>query len=222
MKNKLLKNLKILFVEDEEKIASSLKNAIGDEFRSFLIAKDGLEGMDLFSKTKPDVVISDITMPKMDGLEMAKQLKKINPDTPIIILSAYSDKDKLFAAIDVGVTKYFLKPYDPDELLDYIIEIAPTLNAQTVELVDGYSFNKTTSSLYKDAKFVSLTKNEIKFMLILLDNMDRLVDDKDIKTSVWEESVTDERLRTFIRRLRTKTSKSLVENVKGAGYRLVT
>ena len=89
---------------------------------------------------------------------MAKELKKINPDTPIIILSAYSDKDKLFAAIDIGVIKYFLKPYDPDELLNYIIEIAPSLNAQTIELADGFSFNKTTSSLYKDSKFISLTK----------------------------------------------------------------
>lgn len=221
MKNKLLENLKILLVEDEANIASSLKNAIGDEFRSFIIAKDGVEGKDLFIKIKPDVVISDITMPRMDGLEMAKELKKINPDTPIIILSAYSDKDKLFSAIDIGVTKYFLKPYDPDELIDYIIEIAPSLNAQTIELVDGFTFNKTTSSLYKDSKFVSLSKNEMKFMLILLENMDRLVDDKDIKMTVWDEEVTDERLRTFIRRLRTKTSKTLVENIKGVGYRLV-
>ena len=67
MRNKLLKNLKILLVEDEENIANSLKSAIGDEFRSFIIAKDGLEGKDLFEKIKPDVVISDITMPKMDG-----------------------------------------------------------------------------------------------------------------------------------------------------------
>ena len=221
MRNKLLKNLKILFVEDEENISKSLKNAIGDEFRSFIIANDGVEGKELLQKIKPDVVISDITMPNMDGLEMSKELKKINPDTPIIILSAYSDKDKLFSAIDVGVTKYFLKPYDPDELLNYIIEIAPTLNAQTIELAKGFSFNKTTSSLYKDSKFVSLTKNEMKFMLLLIENMDKLVDDIEIKLAVWDEEVTDERLRTFIRRLRSKTSKEFVENIKGAGYRLV-
>lgn len=221
MKNKLLKNLKILCVEDEVNIANSLKDAIGNEFRSFIIAKDGLEGKELFKKIKPDIVISDITMPNLNGLDMAKEIKKIDADTPIIILSAYSDKEKLFSAIDVGVAKYFLKPYDPDELLNYIIDIAPTLNAQTIELSNGYTFNKTTSSLYKDSKFVSLTKNEVKFMTLLVENMDKLVDDVDIKTTVWGEEVTDERLRTFIRRLRTKTSKGFVENIKGAGYRLV-
>jgi len=220
MKNKVLKSLKVLLVEDEENLARLLKSAIGDQFHSFTIAKDGEDGLDLFTKINPDIVITDITMPKKNGLEMAKDIKAINPDTPIIILSAFSDKEKLFSAIDVGVSKYFLKPFDPDELIEYIISISDKLDNKKIELIDGYIFNRTTNALYQNDKFIPLSKNEIKFICLLIKYKDTILDDKTIKLTLWEEEVSDERVRTFIRRMRAKTSKELVTNIKGLGYQL--
>ncbi len=220
MKNKILKELKVLLVEDEENIARLLKDAIGDNFHSFIVACDGVEGRELFIKIKPDIVITDINMPRLSGLDMAKELKQINSDIPIIILSAFSEKEKLFGAIDVGVTKYFLKPFDPDELLDYINTLAPKLGNKHIELSEGFVFNKTTNALYKNDRFVALTKNEIKFLSLLLENMNTIIDDKTIKENLWGNEVSDERLRTFIRRIRAKTSKKLIVNVKGIGYKL--
>jgi DNA-binding response OmpR family regulator len=149
---------------------------------------------------------------------MAKELKQMNPDIPIIILSAFSEKEKLFSAIDVGITKYFLKPFDPEELLDYISTIAPKLGNKHVELNEGFMFNKTTNSLYKNDKFIALSKNEIKFLCLLLENREAPVNNKIIKETLWGEDVSDERVRTFIRRMRAKTSKKLIVNVKGLGY----
>ncbi|MCK4974062.1 MAG: response regulator transcription factor [Sulfurimonas sp.] len=220
MKNKILKELKVLLVEDEENIARLLKEAIGDSFHSFIVACDGVEGRELFIKIKPDIVITDINMPRLSGLDMAKELKQINSDIPVIILSAFSEKEKLFGAIDVGVTKYFLKPFDPDELLDYINTLAPKLGNKHMELSEGFVFNKTTNALYKKDRFVALSKNEIKFFSLLLENMDSIIDDQTIKEVLWGGEVSDERLRTFIRRIRAKTSKKLIVNVKGVGYKL--
>ncbi|MDY0232643.1 MAG: response regulator transcription factor [Sulfurimonas sp.] len=220
MKKRSLKGLRVLFVEDEENIARLLKEAIGDSFYSFTIAKDGRDGLEMFEKISPDIVITDINMPKMSGLEMANEIKKINQNIPIIILSAFSDKEKFLGAIDTGVAKYFLKPYEPDEILNYISSIADELGSKTVELCDGYSYNKTTHALYKDARFVALSKNESKFFRLLVENENSIIDDETIKQSIWGESVSDERLRTFVRRLRAKTSKTLIINIKGAGYKL--
>ncbi len=220
MKNRALKDLKVLLVEDEESISRLLKEAVADSFYTFLIAKDGLEGIALFKKLKPDIVITDIMMPRMSGLEMAQELRKINPDIHIIILSAFSEKEKLLSAIDIGINKYFLKPFDTDELLDYIQSITPKLSDRLIKLDDGFVFNKSTNSLYKKDRFVPLTKNEMKFLSLLLDNQESVIDDTLIKESLWEESVSDERVRTFIRRLRAKTSKKLIKNVKGVGYQL--
>lgn len=218
MKNRALKELKVLLVEDEENIARLLKDAIGDNFHSFIVAKDGIDAIELFLKIKPDIVITDINMPRLDGLDMSKKLKEINANIPIIILSAFSEKEKLFGAIDVGVTKYFLKPFDPDELLDYIDSISSKFGNKLIELEDGFVFNKTTNSLYKNDRYVALSKNEIKFFSLLLENQDTVLDDKTIKNSLWDEDVSDERVRTFIRRIRTKTSKTLIKNIKGLGY----
>ena len=220
MRNKALKSLRVLLVEDEENIARLLKDAIGDSFYSFTLAKDGEEGIEKFLQISPDIVITDISMPRMGGLEMAQELKSINQNIPVIILSAFSEREKLFSAIDVGVAKYFLKPYDPDEILEYISSIADELGSKKVELCDGFSFNKTTRALYKDARFVALSKNENKFLTLLVENENKILDDETIKTTVWGEDVSDERLRTFLRRLRAKTSKTLIINVKGLGYKL--
>ncbi len=223
MRNKILKKLKILLVEDEEKLATLLKDAIGDNFHSFTIVYDGEEGLEMFSNITPDIVITDITMPKMTGLEMAKKIKKLNANVPIIILSAFSDTDKFLDAIDIGVVKYLIKPFDPDELLEYISSISENFESKVIELEEDFSFNLTTKSLYKNARFVSLTKKENTFIQLLLQNIDgkRNVSDETIKSKLWiGEDVSDERLRTFIRRLRAKTSKNLILNFKGEGYQI--
>lgn len=223
MRNKRLKALKVLLVEDEQKLSSLLKNAIGESFHSFTIAKDGEEGLQKYLEIKPDIVITDIMMPKMTGLEMSQEIRLISKDVPIIILSAFSESDKFLSAIDIGVVKYFIKPFDPDELLEYIESLADNFESKLIILTDGFSFNATTKSLYRKNRYVSLSKNESKFVELLINNYSQnsMVDDKTIKSVLWEsEEVSDERLRTFIRRFRVKTSKGLVLNLKGVGYQI--
>ena len=221
MKDKKLKSIKVLLVEDEEKIAELLKNALGDNFRSFLIANDGEEGFDIYTKTSPDIIITDIMMPRSTGLEMAKKIRIKNKNIPIIILSAFSEKEKLFGAIDAGVTKYFTKPYDPDEILEYIQRVASTMEDKLVKLEKNFTFNTNTSSLYNIKEFINLGKKEAKLISILLDAKDKKLSYSEIKNNLWDaEDVSDDRLRTFIKRFREKTSKSLVKTLKGVGYKL--
>ncbi len=227
MKNKLLKKLKILLVEDEKRLASLLKDVIGDNFYSFIIANNGKEGIKLFLKTLPDIVITDIMMPDMTGLEMAKELKNLNPELPIIILSAFGDTDKLLNAIDIGVIKYFIKPFDPDKLLEYIENIANKFQNELIELENNFLFNQTTKSLYKDGRYVALSKRERDFLHLLLKYHKKQKDCKEIvntqliKQELWEnEHISDERLRTFVKRLRIKTSKTMIKNIRGQGYKI--
>jgi len=224
MRNRALKELKILLVEDEEKLASLLKSAIGDSFYSFHISPNGEKGLEMFKTLSPDIVITDIMMPGIDGLEMSKEIRALNEDVPIIILSAFSETDKFLNAIDVGVVKYLIKPFDPDELLEYISSLSKKFESKLIELVDGFTFNTTKNSLYKNARYVALSKNENKFIQLLLQSSkdgESTVDEDMIQKSLWEnEEVSSQRLRTFIKRFRAKTSKDLVLNIKGSGYKI--
>ena len=219
MNYELLKTLKILIVEDEKRIAQLLKDAISDYFFSVVIAKDGIEGLKKFQTFKPDIIITDIMMPLSDGLDMTIKIKELDSFIPIIILSAHSDKEKLLKAIDVGISKYFIKPFDPEEVIEHINKIAPSLHKQKqVLLKEDFIFDNNTMSLYKDNSLITLTKREKEFLFLLIKNKNTIVSNQYIKEVLWDEEVNDERLRTFIKRLRLKTSKSIVENISAQGY----
>jgi two-component system, OmpR family, response regulator ArlR len=219
MNKELLKTLKILIVEDEKRLAQLLKDAISDSFFSVVIAKDGEEGLKKFQIFKPDIIITDIMMPICDGLQMTQKIKELDEFIPIIVLSAHSEKEKLLKAIDLGISKYFIKPFDPEEVIEHINKIAPKLNKQKrVNLKDEYIFDNNSMSLYKKTVLITLTKREKEFFHLLIKNKNSIVSSSVIKESLWTEEVNDERLRTFIKRLRVKTSKDLIENISSQGY----
>ncbi|WP_320033982.1 response regulator transcription factor [Halarcobacter sp.] len=222
MKNNenILKELKVLFVEDEVNISKLLKDAISDYFFSFTIANNGEEGLEKYKKINPDFIITDIMMPKLDGLDMTKEIRKENETIPIIVLSAFSDKEKLLKAIDIGITKYFIKPFDPDELLEYLVTIASKLNkSRIICLNKHFTFDNNTNNLFEDEQLINITKREKSFINLLIKNKNNITSSDELKETLWEnEEVTDERVRTFIKRLRKKTSKELIKNISGQGY----
>lgn len=117
------KELIILVVEDEVKARESMINILSERFSKVIGAQNGDEGLKNL-KFKPDLVITDIAMPIMDGLDMAREIKEISDDVPIVVLSAYSEKERLLRSIDIGIDKYLIKPVDIEELfkvLDYLI-----------------------------------------------------------------------------------------------------
>lgn len=213
-----MKTLKVLIVEDEIKLANLIKVSIKELFFKVNIAKDGIEGLKKFQSFKPDIIISDITMPNLDGLEMCQRIRE-ESNIPIVILSAYSQKEKLLKAIDLGINKYFIKPFDIEEFLEYLKNLSKNIKKiKTYKLKDNFVFDNNSVCLYKDEILINLTKREREFLNILIKNKNSLVKKEDIKILLWNEDVSDERLRTFIKRLRLKTSKDLVENVSSQGY----
>ncbi len=220
MKAKYMKNLKVLIVEDEQKLAKLLQKSIQDMFYKVIIAKDGLEGFKKYQTFKPDLIISDILMPNLDGLEMSKQIRFENSEIPIIILSAHSEKERLLMAIDLHINKYFIKPFDIEEFIEFLKLISKNINkSKSIKLKDDFVFNNNTRNLYKNDTLVNLTKKEREFIEALIENSGEPLEDEKIKNLLWSgEESSDERLRTFIKRLRVKTSKNLIENVSSRGY----
>lgn len=220
-----LTKLTVLFVEDEEDLRSALESAIGDEFGKFITARDGDDGLKKFKKYKPDIVITDIMMPVMDGLSMAKEIKHISKQTPIVILSAFSEKEKLLEAIDVGIDKYLIKPIDPDELIKTLQLLSKEMLSQSdiVELGSNYQFDKSRRVLVKSGHTIFLTKKELLFISILVKNLGVFVLHEEIKKYVWtNKKVTDSAIRTFIKRVREKTDKDFIKNIPGLGYKINT
>jgi diguanylate cyclase (GGDEF)-like protein len=115
----ILKNITILYAEDEDALRDITLNILKGFTKKQYIAKDGLEGLKLFEQYQDqiDLIITDVNMPNMNGLEMIKKIKVINPNIPIIVTTAFSNTEYLLEAIDIGVDKYILKPIDMKKLL---------------------------------------------------------------------------------------------------------
>lgn len=114
--------MKILYVEDESEAREALGKYLKRRFGKIFTAVDGLDGLNLFKEQKPDLVIVDLYMPNMDGLEMIKEIKKISPEVYVIITSAVDDVEVILKSVDIGINKYLLKPIDQDELIGAISE----------------------------------------------------------------------------------------------------
>jgi DNA-binding response OmpR family regulator len=120
--------------------------------------------------------------------------------------------------------KYFIKPFDPDELLEYIASLEETFGERVIHLRDEYIYNKSKKTLYKKSRYVPLSKKEKQFVELLVEqyeNGDNVVSDEVLKKTLWDDVASDDRLRTFVRRFRAKTSKELVQNIKAEGYQIV-
>ncbi|ECC0596351.1 response regulator transcription factor [Campylobacter jejuni] len=217
------KELIILVVEDEVKARESMINILSERFSKVIGAQNGDEGLKKFKKFKPDLVITDIVMPIMDGLDMAREIKEISDDVPIVVLSAYSEKERLLHSIDIGIDKYLIKPVDIEELfkvLDYLIGEKIEAN-MLVKISEEYQFNKTKRTLIYSGGEIVLTKKELAFISLLLKQPGALVLHEDIKKNVWiGEHVSDTAVRTFIKRVRDKVGEDFIKNVPSLGYKI--
>jgi len=220
---KALKEITVLLAEDEKKLSELMQDAIGEYFKKFSVVKDGEEALMTYKKERPHIVITDILMPKINGLELLKKLREEDEKLPIIILSAHSDTDKLLQAIEFGATRYFIKPLDPDELLDYMLTVVKKLEDKDIlYFTENFKFSLSKKLLYSNDTSIKLSKREKDFIILLSKERDYIADKNLIKKTLWreEEEVSDERLRTFIRRFRKKTSKNLIQSNSKQGYSL--
>lgn len=129
----LAQNRTLLYVEDSEKMREQASTLFRKFFTNTVVAKDGAEGLELFKQHRSDIVITDISMPFLNGLEMAKEIKAINPETKIIITSAYDDKEKLLQAIEIGVFKYLKKPITIQTLTDALVDCVTSISVEDKE-----------------------------------------------------------------------------------------
>lgn len=117
-------NISLLFVDDNATIRKLYKRLLEKHVNHLYIAENGLHGLELYQKHKPDLVITDMVMPVMNGLEMVKEIKKVAPDAKFVVMSAYSEKDSFVESIHLGIDGYLMKPVEAKKLLSLIDEFA--------------------------------------------------------------------------------------------------
>ncbi len=222
MKKEEYKNIKILYVDDEEFIRENALEYLSRYFDTVYEAKDAFEALELHEKMKPDIIITDIKMPKLNGIELTKKIRKKDKKVQIIIATAFTDTQYLLEAIELQLVKYLIKPILDSKLICAINECIKVLenDSSNIRFIhNDTSFDIFNKTLLVENKIINLTKNEILFLEILCTNANRTVTYREIENYVWiGNTMTSDALRSLVNSLRRKLPKNCISNLSGIGY----
>ena len=224
MIKKLYKNIKILYIEDDEIARENGLEYLENFFENIYEASDAIIALQLYEKHKPDIIITDIQMPKLNGLEFVKRIRQKDKKTQIIIITAFSDKDYLLKAIELGLVKYLVKPVREKEFEEALFLCINALerNESNIVKLDEFTFFDTfNKNLISNNEIVKLRAKELDFLELLIKNKNRYVTYEEIENYVWDDSVmTKDALKTLVKNIKTKIPKDLILNLTNSGYKI--
>lgn len=230
-----MEKIRILLIEDDPALRMVIGETLEIEGFTCVCAQDGLDGLEKFSNDEFDVVVADIMMPRLDGLEMVSRMRQRDTLIPIIFLTAKSSVDDVVAGFEMGGNDYLRKPFSMRELIVRIKALyeRSNLNKPARELqsnnnirIGAYSFNSVSQLLQFGIQTEELSAKESELLAVLAASFNKVVPSAEIMKSLWGDDsyYVANSLQVFITRLRQrlKDDPSIrIVNARGIGYKLV-
>lgn len=219
---------KILFVEDEQVTRQNYTDYLKMFFSEVYEAEDGEEAYELYKIKKPDIMIIDINIPKLTGLELLKKIRQKDSQTKAIMLTAHTDKSFLLDAVSLKLTQYLVKPVsrkDLKEALKLTINELLEFNIvpiKKIDLTQNYSWHVELKELKHHNTTIKLTNKERSLLDLLFSHKNRVFSYDEIFDNVWEyeESISINGLKNMVKRLRKKLPEETIVNVFNEGYKI--
>ena len=220
-----MEKIKVLLVEDEPTLAMIIKDTLdGNEF-DITLAANGEEGLSRYAEIKPDIIVADIMMPKMDGWEVCREIRK-NSKVPIIMLTARGDERDELLGFELGVEEYISKPFSPKILVarvEAILRRTGQSNPDEILSAGGIVIDKAAHQATVDDKPMDLSFKEFELLTYFLENEGIALSREKILNSVWNyDYFGDARtIDTHVKKLRSKMGDKgeYIKTVWGMGYK---
>ena len=216
----------ILVIDDDDRIRNLLKKYLSSENFLVSVAKDAFDAEKLVANIKYDLIVSDKMMPKKDGIDFIKDLRSVNNNTPVIILTAVGDIDNKLLGFSIGADDYIAKPFEPKELLFRIKNILKRtgINNKNEIKFGSFSFNLSSNVLKKGEEVIKLTNTQKSLIAYFINNPNKVLTRNDLLSVL---PIADERsVDVAITRLRKKIQDGKNENefittIRNVGYKFV-
>ncbi|WP_294877267.1 MULTISPECIES: response regulator [unclassified Sulfurospirillum] len=224
MDEKMLKKLasySVLYAEDEAGVRKNVYELLGLLFKEVYLATDGEEAYKLFVEHKPDLIITDIKMPHLSGIDLAKKIRENDQKADIIIITAYTEVDFMLEAIELSLLRYIVKPITEPKLFDALEKFLQAKEkAHLQELAPNWYYDSLQKTITHESDIYELTKKEARFIELLLQK-DSIISYEEIEQKLWEsEYMSLNALRLMIKNLRKKLPEGTLKNIQGIGYKL--
>jgi DNA-binding response OmpR family regulator len=217
--------LRILVVEDEPQISNFLRVGLGYEGFSVAIAEDGHEALAELKRFKPQLVILDLMLPGISGMELAERMRA-DPKLMIIMLTARDQVEDRIAGLNAGADDYLVKPFDFEELVARIHAVTRRRGSPEAAVLRAgqLMLDRESRVVTMNGEAVELTAKEFELLLLFMTHPGRVLSRRFILDQVWGHEFYDENnVEVYVRYLRLKlgdTAHELIETVRGVGYRL--
>lgn len=216
--------MRILVVEDEHKIANSIKRGLEQETWACDVAYDGESGYDLASSEDYDVIILDLMLPKLSGIEICQRLRSREIHTPILMLTARGEVSDKVEGLNSGADDYLVKPFAFEELLARIKALGrrPRVTNGEELKAKNITLNTITFEVKVKGKDVDISRKEFALLEYLMRNAGKVVSKENIISHVWdyESDILPNTVEVFIGYLRSKIGNDLIKTVRGFGYKM--
>ena len=220
--------MELLLVEDESSVISLIQRGLKYEDFQISVATDGLSGLKLASSKKFDLIILDVMLPNMNGLDVCRQIRKFDEDVPILILTALDQTEDVVEAFNRDADDYMTKPFKLEELRARIHrqlrKVSSNNNPQQIIQLDGLILDRLSKSVSRDNKIISLTATEFRLLEYLMINRNKVISRMDILENVWEmdvnmnTNVVDVYVNYLRKKIDKKYANKLIHTVIGMGY----
>ncbi len=221
------KNIKILLVDDEQDILEIVGYNLSQEGYKIITAQNGKEAVSKAKKEQPHLIIMDVMMPEMDGIEACEQIRKIPElgDVIITFLTARSEDYSQVAGFDVGADDYITKPIKPKVLVSKVKALLRRLKDekhQDTITLSGMEINREENKIVKDGEEIILPKKEFELLYLLASKPGKVFNREEILSKVWGNDVVvgGRTIDVHIRKLREKIGEELFKTIKGVGYKV--
>ncbi|MEJ6680752.1 MAG: response regulator transcription factor [Flavobacteriales bacterium] len=221
---------KILLVEDDENLGYVIQDLLSMNGYKVHLARDGKEGLLFFNKSKYDLCLIDVMMPKKDGFELAEDIQKLNNSVPLVFLTARNQKEDKIKGLKLGADDYITKPFDSDEFLLRVKAIlrrgsTEKNNSEKEYKIGEYTFTPSTLILSKDNDNRRLTKKESALLKLLCEHKGKILERGVVSNLIWGDDsyFVGRSMDVFITRLRKylkDDSTISITNIHGIGFRL--
>lgn len=220
----------ILVVDDEDDVINLVRYNLSKAGYHVMTAGNGLDGLSLIRTSRPDAVVLDLMLPKMDGLSTCREVRG-DPEishTPILMLTAKNQQRDRIKGLTDGADDYMSKPFSPKELilrLGAILRRAGKAEESMIIEFDGFRLNKASFEFQLDGKRLDLTITEFKLLALLVERRGKILSRDKLLHEVWgyRNPIDTRTVDTHMRRLRSKLewASSKIQTVRGEGYRFV-
>ena len=222
---KVLKNLNILYVEDEESIIEKYSYFLEESCKELFIARDGEEAYQIYKDNKIHLIIMDLLIPKLSGIQLAKKIREEDDVVPMIALTAHSDREILLDIVELNFSSYLIKPILRSDLMGALEKISEKVDGgRTLPLPCDCSWDSKSKTLFYNDESIFLTRRESKLFELLVEKAGSPCSDDEIFFYVWgdqfEKIVTNSSIRTLVKNLRKKIPTELIKNQYGVGYKI--